>query len=61
MLTRLKTEMLVRQKSMINQVSHSGVPSNNLRTLDQMILIVTMMMLCDDNDADPFLPVMRRK
>ena len=29
-LTRLKTEMLVRQESMISQVSQRGVPSNNL-------------------------------
>ena len=30
MLTRLKTEMLVRQESIINQVSQRGVPSNSL-------------------------------
>ena len=40
MLTRLKTEMLVRQESMISQVSHRGVPSNNLA----MVFMMMMMM-----------------
>ena len=38
MLTRLKTEMLVRQESMISQVSHRGVPSNNLARVFMMMM-----------------------
>ena len=39
MLTRLKTEMLVRQESMISQVSHRGVPSNNLARVFMMMMM----------------------